>query len=107
MNRARSAQDGRAGGKSMWRVWLVPRTEKGTHGPAQALAEGARGLSCGSGLCDCNQGRGCQHRTSRGRAPGWLVLVAFVAYAVLIAYAWHDLVAWLNGEPPVVTGGER
>jgi len=35
------------------------------------------------------------------------VLVAFVAYAVLIAYAWHDLVAWLNGEPPVVTGGER
>jgi len=35
------------------------------------------------------------------------VLVAVVAYAVLIAYAWHDLVAWLNGEPPVVTGGER
>ena len=104
MNDPESAQEGRTGGKS--RVSAMVGAEN-REGRSRALTGGASHLRCGSGLCDCNQGRECPHRADRGRVPGWLLLAAFVAYAALILYAWPDLVAWRNGEPPVMIGGER
>lgn len=104
MNRAGSAQESRTGGKS--RVLAMVGAEN-RESPSRALTEGASDLRCGSGLCDCNQGRECPRRVNRVRVPGWLLMAAFVAYAALILYAWPDLVAWRDGEPPVMIGGER
>lgn len=55
---------------------------------------------------DCNQGRDCPARFERSRVPGWLLAFAFIAYAALVWLAYPDLLAWVNGEPPVMIGVE-
>ena len=85
MNNPESAQERRTGGKS--RVSAMVCAEN-RDGHSRTITEGASHLRW--------------LRAFRG-----LLLAAFMAYAALILYAWPDLVAWRNGEPPVMIGGER
>ena len=85
------------------------RQERTRHVSGIRGAENREGHSAGrtGGASDLPDIRSQEELDRMDRASGYLWgLLVGILFAAALTYAWPDLRAWWNGEPPVMIGGQ-